>query len=86
MKNKRFSELIEDLRFTSNKISDQLDNIEFDSWERRKIREVQDILDNKVFEMEDFKNEEEEFFYKIVGDFFLQRKQMETIEHEKYGK
>ena len=59
MKNKRFSELIEDLRFTSNKISDQLDNIEFDSWERRKIREVQDILDNKVFEMEDFKNEEE---------------------------
>jgi len=59
MKNKRFSELIEDLRFTSNKISDQLDNIEFDSLERRKIREVQDIFDNKVFEMEDFKNEEE---------------------------
>lgn len=59
MKNKRFSELIEDLRFTSNKISDQLDNIDFDSLERRKIREVQDIFDNKVFEMEDFKNEEE---------------------------
>lgn len=59
MKNKRFSDLIEDLRFTSNKISDQLDNIEFNSLERRKIREVQDILDNKVFEMEDFKNEEE---------------------------
>ena len=59
MKNKRFSELIEDLRFTSNKISDQLDNIEFDSLERRKIREVQDIFDSKVFEMEDFKNEEE---------------------------
>lgn len=59
MKNKRFSELIEDLRFTSNKISDQLDNIEFESLERQKIREVQDILDNKVFEMEDFKNEEE---------------------------
>ena len=59
MKNKRFSELIEDLRFTSNKISDQLDNIEFDSLERRKIREAQDIFDNKAFEMEDFKNEEE---------------------------
>jgi len=59
MKNKRFSELIEDLRFTSNKISDQLDNNEFDSLERRKIREVQDIFDNKVCEMEDFKNEEE---------------------------
>ena len=59
VKNKRFSELIEDLRFTSNKISDQLDNNEFDSLERRKIREVQDIFDNKVCEMEDFKNEEE---------------------------
>ena len=59
MKNKRFSELIEDLRFTTNKISDQLDNIEFDSLERRKIREVQDIFDNRVAEMEDFKNEEE---------------------------
>ena len=59
MKNKKFSELIEDLRFTSNKISDQLDNIEFNSLERRKIREAQDIFDNKVYEMEDFKNEEE---------------------------
>lgn len=59
VKNKRFSELIEDLRFTSNKISDQLDNIDFDSLERRKIREVQDIFDNRVREMEDFKNEEE---------------------------
>lgn len=59
MKNKRFSELIEDLRFTSNKISDQLDNIEFDNLERRIIRQAQDIFDNKVYEMEEFKNEEE---------------------------
>ena len=59
MKNKKFSDLLEDLRFTSNKISDQLDNNEFDSLERRKIREAQDILDNRVAEMEDFKNEEE---------------------------
>lgn len=59
MKNKRFNDLIEDLRFTSNKISDQLDNNEFDSLERRKIREAQDIFDNRVREMEDFKNEEE---------------------------
>jgi len=59
MKNKKFSDLLEDLRFTSNKISDQLDNIDFDSLERRKIREVQDIFDNKVIEMENFKNEEE---------------------------
>jgi len=40
------------------------------------------LVNNRV----DFESEEEEFFYKIVGDFFLQRKQMETIEHEKYGK
>ena len=59
MKNKRFSELIEDLRFTSNKISDLLDIIGFDSLERRIIRQAQDIFDNKVCEMEDFKNEEE---------------------------
>lgn len=59
VKNKKFSELIEDLRFTSNKISDQLDNFDFDSLERRIIRQAQDIFDNKVFEMEDFKNEEE---------------------------
>ena len=59
MKNKRFSELIEDLRFTSNKISDQLDNVEFDSIERRILRQAQDILDNRVREMEDFKNEKE---------------------------
>lgn len=59
MKNKRFSELIEDLRFTSNKISGQLDNIEFDNLERRILRQAQDIFDNKVYEMEEFKNEEE---------------------------
>ena len=59
MKNKRFSEVIEDLRFTSNKISDQLDNVEFDSIERRILRQAQDILDNRVCEMEAFKNEEE---------------------------
>ena len=59
MKNKRFSEQIEDLKFTSNKMSDCVDFGVFDSLERRKIREVQAIFDNKVFEMEDFKNEEE---------------------------
>ena len=59
VKNKRFSDLLEDLRFTSNKISDQLDNNEFDSLERRKIREAQDIFDNRVREMEEFKNEKE---------------------------
>ena len=40
------------------------------------------MVNNRV----DFKSEEEEFFYKIVGDFFLQRKQMEIIRENKYGK
>lgn len=59
MENKRYSDLIQDLRFTSNKMSDCVDFGVFDSLERRKIREAQDIFDSKVFEMEDFKNEEE---------------------------
>ena len=59
MKNKRFSDEIEDLKFTSNKMSDCVDFGVFDSLERRKIREAQAILDNKAFELEGFKNEEE---------------------------
>ena len=59
MENKKHSDIIEDLRFASNKLEDVLDYIDFYSLERRKIREVQDILDNKVFELEGFKNEEE---------------------------
>lgn len=59
MENKKYSEIIEDLRYTANKLADCVDYANFESLERRKIREVIDILDNKVFEMEDFKNEEE---------------------------
>ena len=59
MRNKKYSEIIEDIRFMSNKISDIVDEVNFDSLERRKIREAQDIFDNRVAEMEDFKNEEE---------------------------
>lgn len=59
MENKRYSDLIQDLRFTSNKMSDCVDFEVFDSLERRKIREAQAIFDNKVYEMEGFKNEEE---------------------------
>ena len=40
------------------------------------------LVNNRV----DFESEEEEFFYKIMGDFFLQRKQMEIIGHEKSEK
>lgn len=59
MINKRFSEQIEELRFISNKLSDVLDYISFESLEIRRIRDAQDILVNKVHEMEEFKNEEE---------------------------
>ncbi|VTX71162.1 Uncharacterised protein [Gemella haemolysans] len=59
MENKKYSEQIEELRFTSNKISDILDCNNFDSLERRRLREARDILDNKVYILEDFKNEEE---------------------------
>ena len=59
MENKKYSEQIEELRFVSNKMSDCVDFGMFDSLERRKIREAQAIFDNKVYEMEGFKNEEE---------------------------
>lgn len=59
MKNKKYSDIIKDLRFTANKLADCVDYANFESLERRKIREVIDILDNMVYKMEDFKNEEE---------------------------
>ena len=59
MENKKYSEQIVELRFVSNKISDILDCNNFDSLERRRLREARDILDNKVYILEDFKNEEE---------------------------
>lgn len=57
--NKRLTDELEDLRFTSNKISDCLDSFRFDSLERRRLREAQDILDNKRYEWEEFRDEEE---------------------------
>lgn len=59
MANKRLTDKLKELRFTSNKIDECLSLIEFDSLERRELREAMDILDNKVFEWEEFKNEEE---------------------------
>lgn len=59
MENKKYSDIIKDLCFTANKLADCVDYANFESLERRKIREVIDILENKVYKMEDFKNEEE---------------------------
>nr|DAK25540.1 MAG TPA: autophagy-related protein [Caudoviricetes sp.] len=57
MANTRLTDKLKELRFTSNKIDECLGLFEFDSLERRKLREAMDILDNKVFEWEDIKNE-----------------------------
>ena len=59
MANTKLTDKLKELRFTSNKIDECLSSIEFDSLERRKLREAMYILDNKVFEWEEFKNEEE---------------------------
>ena len=59
MENKKYSDIIKDLRFTANNLSDCVDYANFESLERRKIREVINILDNMVYKMENFKNEEE---------------------------
>lgn len=59
MVNMKLTDKLKELRFTSNKIDECLSSIEFDSLERRKLRDAMDILNNKVFEWEEFKNEEE---------------------------
>ena len=59
MVNMRLTDKLKELRFTSNKIDECLGLFEFDSLERRKLSEAMDILDNKVFEWEELKNEEE---------------------------
>lgn len=57
MANTRLTDKLKELRFTSNKIDECLGLFEFDSLERRRLREAMGILDNKVFEWEDIKNE-----------------------------
>ena len=57
MANTKLTDKLKELRFTSNKIDECLGLVEFDSLERRRLREAMDILGNKVFEWEDIKNE-----------------------------
>lgn len=57
MANTKLTDKLKELRFTSNKIDECLGLFEFDSLERRRLREAMGILDNKVFEWEDIKNE-----------------------------
>ena len=51
-----------------------------------KCKTVFDPKLETINDMVDFENEEEAFFYKTVSDFFIQRKQMEIIKQERYGK
>ena len=51
-----------------------------------KCKTVFDPRLETINDMVDFESEEETFFYKIVSDFFIQRKQIEIIKQEKYGK
>lgn len=59
MANMRLTDKLKELRFTSDKIDECLGLFEFESLERRRLREAMGILDNKVFEWEELKNEEE---------------------------
>lgn len=59
MENKRFSDLIQDLQFTANKLTDCIEYADFESIDKRKLREAVDILTAKSNEYNDFKNEEE---------------------------
>ena len=59
MENKKYSDIIKDLHFMANKLADCVDYANFESLERRKMREVIDILENRAFEMEKFKDEKE---------------------------
>lgn len=40
------------------------------------------LINNTV----NFESEEEKFFYKMVSDFFIGRRQMEVIKQENHGK
>lgn len=51
-----------------------------------KCKTVFDPKLETINDMVDFESEEEAFFYKTVSDFFIQRKQMEIIKQERYGK
>lgn len=51
-----------------------------------KCKTVFDPKLETINDMVDFESEEEAFFYKAVSDFFIQRKQMEIIKQERYGK
>lgn len=54
----KLSETLTELRELSNRLDEAKDSLDFDREEKKLIKEVVDILDNKVYEWETLKREE----------------------------
>ena len=54
----KLSEKLTELRELSNRLDEVKDSLDFDREEKKLIKEVVDILDNKVYEWEEIKKEE----------------------------
>lgn len=54
----KLSEKLTELRELSNRLDEAKDLLDFDRKEKKRIKEVVDILDNKVYEWEELKKEE----------------------------
>lgn len=53
------NDLIDELKFTSNKIADCLDNCSFESHDRKILRDAIDLLESEASNYENLKNERE---------------------------
>ena len=54
----KLSEKLTELRELSNRLDEAKDSLDFDREEKKRIKEVVDIIDNKVYEWEELKKEE----------------------------
>ena len=54
----KLSEKLTELRELSNRLDEVKDLLDFDREKKKRIKEVVDILDNKVYEWEEIKKEE----------------------------
>lgn len=54
----KLSEKLTELRELSNRLDETKDSLDFDREEKKLIKEVVDILDNKIYEWEELKKEE----------------------------
>lgn len=54
----KLSEKLTELRELSNRLGEIKDSLDFNREEKKLIKEVVDVLDNKVYEWEEIKKEE----------------------------